>query len=154
MTDTLEPTIDTTPEPDAPESSRSRLWWTLGPAIAVVAIAVGSIALGHATPIADAVTPGVCGASWLTVRPTTFNGVALDVAIPGPDTITVDLWGSFDEHRRLTQQVTRNSPGANFMSWDFEYKIEKIEVSQKNGAHCAVSDDLIGQLNTANGHSR
>ena len=153
MTDTLPPVPVETPEPDAPESSRSRLWWTLGPAIAVVAIAAGSIALGHTTPVADTVTPGICGA-WLQVRPTTFNGVALDVAIPGPDTITVDLWGSFDEHRRLTQQVTKNSPGANFMSWDFEYKIRAIEVSIKDGSHCAVDSDILDQLNTANGHSR
>lgn len=147
MTDTL-----ATPETEQPEPKPHRWLWALGASVAVVGVTAAVVGLGHVTPEPTTATPGICG-SWLTVRPTTFNGVALDVNIPGPDTITVDLWGSFDEHRRLFQQVTRNSPGANFMAWDFSYKITAIEVTIKNGAHCSVDTNIIDQVNTANGHN-
>jgi hypothetical protein len=148
MTDTLEPvaTPDTTPEPVA----KSRRWmWTI-PTVVATVVVVG-VVLGHVAPIPhNTPTTGICG-TWLTVRPTTFNGIALDVDVPGPTTVTVDIWGSF-EHRRLFQQVTKNSPGADFMAWNFEYKIKTVEVSLKNGTHCYVADDTIRQLNTANGN--
>jgi hypothetical protein len=149
----LEPPVapDIDPQPPGPEPKNRRWMWAIP--IAVTAVVGVGVALAHVAPTADTATPGVCGTDWLTVRPTTFNGVALNVAIPGPDTVTVDLWGSFDEHRRLDQQVTAGSGGASFVAWDFQYKIETIDVSLKNGAHCAVSASILGQLNTANGHS-
>lgn len=94
-------------------------------------------------PVVVPVAADICD---VQVSPTTSNGISFTVAAPGPDVVQVDIWNGV-EHRRLTQQVTKNAVGASFTAWDFAGFFDRVTVKTRRAGTCEVSADVLARLN-------
>jgi len=110
--------------------------------------------LQRTAPEPVATSAPVCDPGMVIVRPTTINGVSLEVDGQGSRMVQIDVWSS-GSHRRLYQQ-TPGGAGAQFALWgDHMYSYSRIDVRLMfDGSTCTVSDSVIDELNRAHGWRR
>ena len=134
--------------------SKSRVWLLVAAAV-VILVAVGFLAYPAlvSRPVATVQLTGapICDPGSVRVSPTAESGVALFVTAPGPNFVQIDVRDAFN-HRRLFQQVTAKSSGAEFAMWgDHMFSYRQIDVKLRNGGTCTVGDSVLSELNRAHG---